>query len=54
MNTAKNIVLKKLSLLSNFQKMKAILAKEDDKLDEERIQDQEKEEIQKIKISLKK
>jgi len=54
MNTTKDVLLKKISLLSHFQKVKSILAKEGDKLDELRAQENEKEEIQKIKSSLKK
>ena len=54
MNTTKDTVLKKLSLLSHFQKVKGVLEKESDKLDEIRAQKLEKEEIRKIKTSLKK
>lgn len=54
MDDAKTQALQKLSLLSNFQKISAILNKESDKLGEIRAQESEKEEIAKIKQSLKK
>ncbi|MCD6109648.1 hypothetical protein J7J83_02730 [bacterium] len=54
MDNSKDEALQKLSMLSNYQKLSAILNKENDKLDEIRAQESEKEEIQKIKQSLKK
>lgn len=54
MNNSKEEALKKLSILSNYQKMSAVLDKENDKLGELRTQESEKEEIKKIKQSLNK
>ncbi len=54
MDDAKTQALQKLSLLSDYQKISAILDRENDKLGEFRAQEKEGEEIQKIKESLKK
>lgn len=54
MSDIKAQTLQKLSILSNYQKINAILDKESDKLGELRAQEIEGEEIQKIKQSLKK
>ncbi len=54
MNNSEEEALKKLSMLSHYQKMGAVLDKENDKLGEIRAQEGEKEEIQKIKESLNK
>ena len=49
MSNVREETLQKLSMLSNYQKMSAILNKESDKLGELRAQESEKKEIQKIK-----
>ena len=54
MSNSRDAALQKLSMLSNFQKLSAVLNKEDDKLSEIRAQEGEKEEIKQIKESLNK
>jgi hypothetical protein len=50
----KETALKKLKALSDYQKLKQVLDKESDKLNEVKAKGKEKEEITKIKKSLNK